>query len=70
MNPEQALKVIEEALNLATTKGAFNLAETNQIVNALMTLKSLIESNQFEVTPKEQAPIKELKKELCSSTGS
>lgn len=62
MNPKQSLEVLENALNLATTKGAFNLAETNQIVNALMTLKSLIESKQVEETAKEQAPIKEIKK--------
>lgn len=62
MNPKQSLEVLENALNLATTKGAFNLAETNQIVNALMTLKSMIESKQVEETAKEQAPIKEIKK--------
>ncbi len=62
MNPAEALKVIEEALNHATTKGAFNLSETNQIVHSLITLKSMIESKQVEETAKEQAPIKEIKK--------
>lgn len=62
MNPNEAIQVIENALNLATTKGAFNLSETNQIVHSLITLKSMIESKQVEETAKEQAPIKELKK--------
>lgn len=62
MNPQEALKVIEEALNHATTKGAFNLSETNQIVNSLITLKSMIESKQVEETAKDEAPIKEIKK--------
>lgn len=62
MNPNEAIQVIENALNLATTKGAFNLSETNQIVHSLITLKSMIESKQVEETAKEQAPIKEIKK--------
>lgn len=52
MNPNEAIQVIENALNLATTKGAFNLSETNQIVHSLITLKSMIESKQVEETAK------------------
>lgn len=62
MNPNEAIQVIENALNLATTKGAFNLSETNQIVHSLITLKSMIESKQVEETAKDEAPIKEIKK--------
>ena len=39
MSEEQAIQVIEQALNLATQKGAFNLADTSQILNALNVLK-------------------------------
>jgi hypothetical protein len=61
MNPEQAIQVIENALNLATTKGAFNLGETNEIVHSIITLKSMIEAKNKEVAATE-APIKEIKK--------
>lgn len=40
MDKEQALQVIEEALNLATQKGAFNLNDASQVINALTILKS------------------------------
>jgi len=39
MDKEQALEVIQQALNLATQKGAFNLADTSQILTALNVLK-------------------------------
>lgn len=40
MNTEQALQIIEQALNQATIKGAFNLNEVSQILQALSVLKS------------------------------
>ena len=40
MDKEQALQVIEQALNLATQKGAFNLADASQILTALNVLKA------------------------------
>lgn len=40
------LEVIEAALNLATTKGAFNLQDTAAILNALHCIKE-------QLTPKE-----------------
>lgn len=39
------LKLIEEALNLATQNGAFNLADTAVILSALNGLKSDLEPN-------------------------
>lgn len=59
MNPEQALKVIEEALNHATTKGAFNLADTSKIINSLMTLKTFVDN--IKKDPIEE-PIEKIKK--------
>ena len=40
MNTEQALQIIEQALNQATLKGAFNLNEVSQILQALSVLNS------------------------------
>lgn len=40
MDKEQALQVIEQALNLATQKGAFNLNDASQVISALVILKS------------------------------
>jgi len=40
MNQEQAFSTIEQALNLATNKGAFNLAEVQTILAALSVLKN------------------------------
>jgi hypothetical protein len=53
MNPEQALKVIEEALNHATTKGAFNLNDASHVVNALITLKKVVEPEKT-IEPKKE----------------
>jgi hypothetical protein len=39
MTHEQALNNIEQALNLATQKGAFSLAETQIIIQSLLFLK-------------------------------
>lgn len=39
MTHEQALNTIEQALNLATQKGAFSMAEVQLILQALQTLK-------------------------------
>ena len=48
MDKEKALQVIEQALNVATQKGAFNLVEVSQILTALQFLKEseLAKSNQ------------------------
>jgi hypothetical protein len=39
MEKEQALQIIEQALNVATTKGAFSLVDVSQILTALQALK-------------------------------
>lgn len=36
----ESLQIIEQAINLATTKGVFNLQEVDLIINALKDLKS------------------------------
>ena len=36
MNPTDAVKTIEQALNAATLKGVYTLADTNQILVALL----------------------------------
>lgn len=40
MTKEQALQIIEQALNVAAQKGSFNLNEVSTILNALSLLKS------------------------------
>jgi ferric-dicitrate binding protein FerR (iron transport regulator) len=40
MDKEQALQIIEQALNGATLKGVYNLADVSQILMALQQLKS------------------------------
>jgi hypothetical protein len=39
MNPEQAYKVLVDAINLATTKGAFNLQDVSTILAAIQVLE-------------------------------
>lgn len=39
MNTEQAYQVLVDAVNLATTKGAFNLQDVSAILAALQVLK-------------------------------
>lgn len=39
MNEEQAYKVLVDAINLATTKGAFNLQDVSTILAAIQILK-------------------------------
>lgn len=43
MNPEQAIKIIEQALNQATKNGAFDLNEVAHLIQALQILKPLID---------------------------
>lgn len=40
MTKEQALALIEQALNAATNKGAFNMADVKAILDALDILKA------------------------------
>jgi len=43
MDPEKAIKMLEQALNQATIKGAFDLNEVSHIIQALQALKPLID---------------------------
>lgn len=40
MNKEQAVSIIEQALNTATAKGVFNLADVELILKAIAALKN------------------------------
>lgn len=48
MNKEQALNLIEQALNVATQKGVFNLTDVQAILNAISVIKSSIEDKKQE----------------------
>jgi hypothetical protein len=39
MNQEQAYKVLVDAINLATTKGVFNLQDVSTILTAIQVLQ-------------------------------
>jgi ferric-dicitrate binding protein FerR (iron transport regulator) len=52
MTPTEAVKTIEQALNAATLKGVYTLADTNQILVALNVVHNLI-------------PVEELKLEVA-----
>lgn len=43
MYKEEAIQVLEQALNAATIKGVFNLADVSVIVKALEKVKELVE---------------------------
>lgn len=46
MNPIDAVKTIEQALNAATLKGVYTLADTNQILVALNVLHGLVPATE------------------------
>ena len=46
MTPTEAVKTIEQALNAATLKGVYTLADTNQILVALNVLHSLVPATE------------------------
>ncbi len=46
MTQEQAHQVIVDAINLATTKGAFNLQDVSTILSALQTLQPVQQETQ------------------------
>lgn len=39
MTKEQAIQILEQALNVATQKGVFNLQDVTHILNALQVIK-------------------------------
>lgn len=44
MEKKQALAILEQALNVATENGCYDLAKVNAIIQALSTLKQDIEA--------------------------
>lgn len=42
MNQEQAYQILEQALNVATTKGVYNLQDTANILAALNIIRPLL----------------------------
>lgn len=77
MNKEQAISVIEQALNLASNKGVFNLKDASiifsafTIVNEYLTLptESVIMNKYSEVTNNKQEVVKDKFKEIAYETG-
>ena len=59
MNKEQALQVIEQALQIANSKGSFKLDESAAIYTALSTIKNVF----TEPLPTEIGPQPKLGKE-------
>lgn len=55
MNEEQGLQVIEQALNLANSKGAFKLEESVTIFTALTVVKKEFEDKKLQ---KDLIPVK------------
>ena len=49
MTPTEAVKTIEQALNAATLKGVFTLADTNQILVALNVVHNLVPDGELKL---------------------
>jgi ferric-dicitrate binding protein FerR (iron transport regulator) len=49
MTPTEAVKTIEQALNAATLKGVFTLADTNQILVALNVVHNLVPDEELKL---------------------
>jgi len=52
MTPEQALQTIEQALNIAVQKGAYQMADVQVIINALTVIKGGNEAGSPSVPAK------------------
>ena len=48
MNNEQIYSILGQGLNIANTKGCFNLDESATIAQALLQLKEVLELNKKE----------------------
>ena len=46
MNPTDAVKTLEQALNAAALKGVYTLADTNQILVALSVVHGLVPATE------------------------
>lgn len=53
METKQALQVIEQALNISNSKGAFKLEESATIFAAYTTLKQFVETPTLDVAKEE-----------------
>ena len=53
MNPTDAVKVLEQALNAATLKGVFTLADANQILVALNVVHGLVPVEELRLEVEE-----------------
>tara|TARA_R110000851_G_scaffold315229_5_gene477635 strand:+ start:20379 stop:20591 length:213 start_codon:yes stop_codon:yes gene_type:complete len=51
MDTEQALNVLEQALNLANNKGAFNLKDATVIQQSLDIVQTLVDQQSEAKTP-------------------
>ena len=51
MNKEQAIQILEQALNHANLKGAFNLQDSYNIVQAIATIKQITEDEVLKTKP-------------------
>lgn len=49
MTPTEAVKTLEQALNAATLKGVFTLADTNQILVALNVVHNLVPNEELKL---------------------
>ena len=47
MNNEQALQIIQQALDIANSKGSFKLEESATILTALNTIKNAFEESRI-----------------------
>lgn len=52
MELKQALEITEQALNIASTKGAFTLQESSTIFAALLIVKNELATKEEAVEPK------------------
>jgi hypothetical protein len=48
MNPEQAYQILEQALNVATTKGVYNLQDAANILAALNVARPILTEKEKE----------------------
>jgi hypothetical protein len=45
MSPEQALQIVQQALDVATKNGVYSLSDANNIILALNSLNKLVTDN-------------------------
>jgi hypothetical protein len=55
MNEQQAVQILEQALNVASLKGSFGLSDSANILQALSVLKNAAAKNAASAAAKGQA---------------